>query len=269
MVTSTPSTLDAAAYIRAPRLGVRSGLSLSKMLLLKVPKKPGPGVLMAATALAAAIVTTETAWRSQGKGKPARNARPADVRVDRAHAAVQGRLTNYEILAAEHPDRMRADELLARLYPTGLDFIKLAWIEEHAESERRMQIIEEEVLREDLDRLVGEAFMEELSEAHAAYGVALGITAPREEPTPEVSMIEPLRAMVQGISDYALQVLAFAKLDPKNVAPAQRALAPIDAFRLAASKRGSGGAGVVDGDDYDLPEGAPAPDAPVPVVAEE
>jgi hypothetical protein len=76
------------------------------------------------------------------------------------------------------------------------------------------------------------------------------------------------RAMVQAVSDYALQVLAYAKLDAKHVASAQRALAPIDAFRAAASKRGSGSA-VGDGDDYELPEGAPAPDDPLPVVAEE
>jgi hypothetical protein len=262
------SSLDVPTYVRPPRLGVASGLSLSKLLLLKVPKKPGPGVIMAAKALAAAVVSTETAWRTQGRGKPPRNARSADVRVDRAHSTVHGRLAHYEILGADHSERVRSGELLVRLYPSGLDFIKLPWIEEHAESERRVQIIEEEELREDLERLVGEAFVEELFEAHAAYGVALGITEPSEEPAPVVSMIEPLRVLVQAISDYALQVLAFGKLDAKNVAAAQRALAPIDAFRLAASRRGSGGA-AVDEEDYELPEGAPAPDSPVPVVAEE
>lgn len=262
------ASLDAATYIRPPRLGVRGGLSLSKMLLLKVPKKASPGVILAARALAVSVTTTETAWRTRGTGKPARNARAADVRIDRAHGAVQSRLLSYEILSPDHPGRVRASELLERLYPTGLGFLTLPWPEEHAESERRVQIIEEEELREDLDRLVGEVFVEELLDAHAAYGVALGITEAIEAPTPEVSMTEPLRTMLAAISDYALQVLAFARLDAKNVAPARRALAPIDAFRQAASKRGSGST-EDGGDDDALPEGAPEPDSPVPVVADE
>ncbi len=265
---SIPASLDAPSYVRPPRLGVASGLSLSKMLLLRIPKKPGPGVLMAAKALAATVVVAEASWRSQGRARPPRNARPADIRIDRAHSAMHGRLTSYELFATDHPDRVRADELLARLYPTGLGFLKLRWIEEHAESERRVQIIEEEGLREDLERLVGEAFVDELFEAHAAYGVALGITDAPEEPMREVSMIGPLRAMVRAISDYSLQVLAYAKLDPRNVPAAQRALAPIDAFRQAASRRWGGGT-VAGWDDYALPEGAPAPDSPMPPVEEE
>lgn len=266
--------LDPVTYVRSPRVGVASGLSLSKMLLTKVPKKPGAGVIWAAKALAVTVVATETAWRAQGKGKAGRNARPADLRLDRAHAVVHGRLSNYEIFAPEDPDRVRSVELLGRLYPTGLGFLKLAWLEEHAQSELRMQIIEKEGLRADLERLVGKVFMVELVEAHADYGVVLGITKASEDEAPKVSMNEPLRAMVQAISDYALQVLAFAKLDVANVAKAQRALAPIDAFREAAAKRstsgGSSGTGeVAEGEDYELPAGAPAPDSPVPVVLEE
>lgn len=265
------SSLDPVTYVRPPRLGVASGLSLSKMLLTKVPKRPGPGVILAAKALAASIAATESAWRSQGTSKVGRNARPADLRLDRAHAAVHGRLSNYEIFEPADPDRVRSMELLARLYPTGLVFLKLPWIEEHAQSELRMQIIEKESLRADLDRLVGKVFMTELAEAHADYGVVLGITEASEDEAPKVSMTEPLRAMLQALSDYALQVLAFAKLDPKHLEKAQRALAPIDAFREAASRRSSGGAEAqaAEGDDFELPAGAPAPDSPTPVVPEE
>lgn len=266
MNTTTSSFLDVASYIRPPRVGVASGLSLSKMLLLRVPKRPGKGVIMAAQALAASVITTETAWRARTRSRPAGGGRQADMRLDRAHATVQARLTHYEAFEPTHPDRVTSSALLERLYSDGLGFLKLPWIEEHAESDRRLQVIEEEELREDLERLVGEQFVTELFEAHAAYGKALGITE-EQQPAPEVSMVEPLRAMVQHISDYALQVLAFGKLDPDRLVAARRALAPIDAFRQAASKRGNGGASAED--DYELPEGAPDPESPVPEVPEE
>jgi hypothetical protein len=265
-MTTSSSFLDVASYIRPPRVGVASGLSLAKMLLLRVPRRPGKGVLMAAKALATAVVATEAAWKERTKSKPAGGARQADVRLDRAHATVQARLSHYEIFEPARPDRMTSSTLLARLYPDGLGFLKLAWVEEHAESERRLQIVEEEELREDLERLVGEPFVAELFEAHEAYGKALGITE-EKQPAPELSMVEPLRMMVQLISDYALQVLAFGKLDPDRAVAARRALAPIDVFRQAASKRGNGGGSAED--EYELPEGAPAPDSPVPELSEE
>jgi hypothetical protein len=51
-----------------------------------------------------------------------------------------------------------------------------------------------------------------------------------------------------------------------NELPARRG--PYVLRQEAASKRGSGGAAAGNGDDYELPEGAPAPDSPVPAVAE-
>lgn len=273
-------SLETTAYMRPPRVGVASGLSLSKMLLTRVPKKPGPGVIWAAKALATKIVATEAAWRAQGQGQTA-SARPADTRVDRAWAAVNSRLSDYELFPADDPDRIRAAELKARLFPTGLDFLQLAWVQEHAQSERRLQIIEEERMRPDLDRLIDAVFVTELHDAHEDYGVALGITEPREA-APKVSMVEPLRELVQAIGDYTLQVLAFARFQPGNEAAARRALAPIDMFREAAAQprrrvegeAEGGAAGGPEGEaaaveeDYALPEGAPAPDAPIAAVPE-
>ncbi|MEX1368096.1 MAG: hypothetical protein AB1Z98_33515 [Nannocystaceae bacterium] len=269
----TVSPIDPTPYLRTPRVGVASGLSLSKMLLTRVPPRPGPGVLWAARALAAAVTSAEEAWRAKGT-EQSTNARPADLRVDRAWGAVQRRLADYELFAPDDADRQRAAELGSRLFPTGLDFLALPWVQEHAQSERRLQIIDEEDLRDDLDRLVSPWFVTELVEAHAAYGEALGITT-AQEPASRVSMIEPLRALTQAIGDYALQVVAYARVNPEHGEAAQRALAPIDMFREAASRsRRTNGADAEDDaevpavdDDFVLPEGAPAPDAPLPVVA--
>ncbi|MCX4243366.1 hypothetical protein [Paraliomyxa miuraensis] len=187
---------------------------------------------------------------------------------------MQRRLVDHEVFAADDSDRLRSTALALRLFPGGLSFTQLKFVEEHAHSERLLQIIDEEDLRDDLDRLVGERFMEELSAAHADYGVVLGITsAPKAEP-PVVSMLERLRELTQAIVDYALQVLAYSRTHADHLALAQRALEPIDVFREAARRASSNGRRPSDGeathdDDYALPEGAPAPDAPVPAVPEE
>lgn len=271
--------IDPAPYVRAPRLGIAGGLSLSKMLLVRVPKKPGPGVIMAAKLLAASVVATETDWAAQGKARPVRRARAADIRLDRAWGIVERRLSDHEAFPADDSDRIEAAALHERLFPDGLSFTQLKYVKQHAHSQRLIEIIEQEGLRPQLDRLVGERFMEELHEAHDDYGVALGITrAPEPEP-PVVSMVERLRELTEAITGYALQVLAYSRLHADHLAPAQHALAPIDAFREAArrsagprrpaSEAGATEPETVPDDDYALPEGAPAPDAPVPAVPEE
>ncbi|MCX4242317.1 hypothetical protein [Paraliomyxa miuraensis] len=256
--------IDPTPYVRPPRIAADSGLSLAKMLLMMIPNKPGPGVLMAAKLLTESVTTLETVWNGQGKPKASRDVRPADWRVDRAWGAVHARLTAWGIFPDDDPDRQTSAALTERLFPTGLDFLTLSYPAEHAQSERRLQIIEAEGLRDDLDHLVGESFIDELLEAHAAYGEALGITKPAEAPEAKELLVEPLRELGEAIVTYSLQIIAFAALSPDNLAPAKRALLPIDQFRAAASRRNAAGST----DDSTLPEGAPAPDAPMPALPE-
>lgn len=214
--------IDPAPYARPPRIAADSGLSLAKMLLMAVPRKPGAGVLMGAKLLAASVTELEAVWNAQGKPQPVRNARPADRRVDRAWGAVHARLITWSIFPADDPDRQSSEALAERLFPTGLDFLKLAFPAEHAQSERRMQIIEAEGLGPELDRLVGKPFMGELYEAHAAYGEALGITKPVEPAPAKELVVEPLRKLGEAIVAYSSQIIAFAALSADNLAQARK-----------------------------------------------
>jgi hypothetical protein len=232
--------IDPEPYVRSPRLAVDSGLSLAKKLMRVVPSKPSAGVQQGAKLLAQSVTTLETAWQKSGKARPLRNARPADLRLDRAWAAVHARLTAWTIFPSDDPDHETSKALGDRLFPTGLDFLRLPFLAEHAQSERRVKIIGNESLRADLDHLVGEVFMDELFAAHAAYGDALGITKATVAITPEPAIDEPLRMLSQAIVAYALQVVAFAAL-PGNLEEARRALQPIDEFRAAAGRRASSG----------------------------
>ncbi len=259
--------LDPTLYVRAPRLSVASGLSLAKMLLTLVPTPSTPGVQRAARELRTAATTLERAWKAQSKPQRALDARPFDRRLDRAWSAISSRLANYEVFDADNPDRIRAEQLDALLFPTGLDFIVLPYLAQHAQSGRRIeQLATDPALSTDLARLVGDAFVRELDQAHEAYGEALGITKAAPQGPEPISLVEPLRALTQAVGGYALQVLAFADSDPDHLAAGRRALEPIDKFRRAASRRSGSAASEDAGPEADpeLPEDAPEPDAPLP-----
>jgi hypothetical protein len=270
------SSIDPTPYLRPPRFGVRSGLSLAKALLTVVPPRPGRGVLEAADALATATTTLETAWKAQSQPRRLADVRPFDLRLDRAWAVVSASLERYSIFPADDPDRTSAAALHERLFPSGLAFLRLPYPEQHAESQRLLDLVVEEDLRAELDRLVGEVFLDELRLAHVAYGEALGITKPTPVPAPAVSLVEPLRALADAITAYVVQVLAFAGLDPdSHTAAARRALEPIDRFRRAAARRNASTSTTpaadapaelvtTDPEDVELPEGFPAPDAELP-----
>lgn len=261
--------IDSAPYLQPPKTSVRSGLSLAKMLLVAVPTKAGAGVAVAAKALRTAVVDLDGKWKAARKAPRAQDVRSLDVQLDRAWAVTESSLDRYTLLRPSNGNRKRALELHGQLFAEGLAFLKLRYIEQHAESQRRIDLIADEGLREDLERLVGKEFVDELHAAHKAYGDGLGITKPGESSTPAQSLLEPLRTVNRAIAAYALQVLAFAGLDPANVPVARRALEPIDEFRAAAAKRGATGktgdeAGGEAEDDVALPEDAPEPEAEVP-----
>jgi len=55
---------------------------------------------------------------------------------------------------------------------------QIAFARHHAQSERRLRLVEEHGLAKDLVRLVGDHFVNMLRAAHQAYGDALGINKP-------------------------------------------------------------------------------------------
>src|SRR5690606_20410948 len=104
--------IDAAPYVRPPRLGVDTGLSLAKMLSRVVPDDPTPGVLRAAAMLAASVGELETTWSAHGKSLPPRgDTRSADRRLDRDWNAVHGRLASWSVLPEDDPKRRTAEAL--------------------------------------------------------------------------------------------------------------------------------------------------------------
>lgn len=230
------TALDPSLYVRLPRLSVEAGLDLARALLPLVPSRPSPGIELTAKALAVALAALEAAVGAHGKPGPHPTGRDTDVRLDHAWRSIHARLSTWTIFPPDDPNRRCAEALLERLFSTGLDFLELHYLAEHAQSEQRLRLIDAEGPTSELDRLVGHPFVEELFDAHAAYGVALGITEPTVTSEPKALLGEPLRMLTEAIVAHAVQLLAFAGLSPDHLEPARRALEPIAALHATARR---------------------------------
>ena len=170
-------------------------------------------------------------WDKKDAIKPM-SARDADTLVDRAHKAIDDRLAAYALVSELLDDASGADAaaVRARLYPDGLGFLKLKFHEEWAESDKRVRRIEDEGLRPALERLAGKMFVDALSEAHARYGVALGIT--KADTSITAVVIDAYKALVGAIEQY-IRVVAWTVFDdePEVVELATRLLRPVVAYR--------------------------------------
>lgn len=272
LVMASPPSIDPAPYVTPPRITVRSGLSLSKMLLRVVPTEAGPGVMGAAKTLRVAVTELDGKWKASDKAQRTKDVRPLEVQLERVWSVIESSLDRYAVLRTPKAKRQLAGALHEELFSEGLGFLEQRHVEQHAESARRIELIEDEGLRDGLEDLVGKEFVDELHAAHAAYAEALGITEAGKEATAAAeSLLEPLRTLRRAIGAYALQVLAFAGVDPGNLTVARRALEPIDGLRAAASRvTATGGVGEPEREDEDaaLPEGAPDSEDEIPELPE-
>ncbi|HEU4405886.1 MAG TPA: hypothetical protein VFS43_11520 [Polyangiaceae bacterium] len=228
------SPLDPTLYLRPARLDVAGARSLRAPLRAARPAALPPPAERAAARLAAALDALDAASR-QGGGlaRGEADVRRFDRQLDNLWAAVQDRLLTFTLLADGDPQRALAEALVAALFPDGLAFLHLPYLEQHAESERRLARCVAEGLDPSLRALVGSTFVDALVEAHAAYGRALGVGAPPAEGGRELRVIEALRGVQAALRSYVLQLLAFADDEPAAVEAVRSALLPLDALRGA------------------------------------
>jgi hypothetical protein len=268
--------IDFTPYLSAPAVDVAGGVALGVALLVAVPKKPPAPVKRAAQAVRASTVALQAAWKLTEAAEPP-DRRGADHRMDLAWNAFWCRLHGYAELPPEtYPRAERAAALEATMFDDGLAFLKLPYAREWAESARRLRLLEDKKTASELREIVGEDFITEVQAAHAAYGVAIGITEAQTAPPDVAKVQQPLRDLQAAVRNYALQVLAVANDNPDFVSAARDALLPIDQVRATTSRPSSTSAA-------DASAAAPAagkttppttalpavtPDSPVPQVPE-
>jgi len=233
--------LDVAAYARRLTMDVPETLSAVKKILARVPR--GTRVLEAHARVIADNQSVLAAAHKRVDTGDLDPVRPFDLAVDRAWSAMYGRLSGWELIG--DPAAARATKLMRIFFPTGLSFTQLPWSAQWAEGEKRLARIAEEKLEHELRDLVGAAFVDALKARQQEYGDALGMHgAGHDHGTQNEALMPLLRATLQAIADYAVQIAAAhnGEQDAKKRSGLRKAIQPIeDARRAAAAHEGGDG----------------------------
>ena len=226
--------------VTAPQINVASGVALGITLLRRVPTRPGDGVRAAARELRAATRRVQTEWAKQ-KPRAKTDGRPFDSAADATSGGLGDRLAAMAALPAErHPLAPRAGELLDALELRDRSWLKSRYNEQRAQAQRRLDRVAAEGLRGDIDAAAGGGFLSEVEVAHAAYGVALGITATNEDAEENVAI---------AIAEYGLQLGAQYRAANEEARKAIRAgLRPIDEHRARYARGAPETAAEADGE---------------------
>lgn len=264
---SDTQDFDASQYMRPPRLDVPQAFALAIALLHALPKAAEAGVRRSAKALSKATLALQVLWaarqRALSASKPSDKV-AVDNRIDTAWGALKLRISGYTMLPPEaDPLVARAQALETALFPKGMGFLKLAMDAEWAVSEQLLKRIDDEKLAAEVDAVAGPAFLIEIRAAHVAYGEVLGITKAHSVPEDVAALLEPLRAVIRAIGDYAIQVVATVdREDAASIKVVRSALLPLDRYREGAARRAAKGGKAAEGAE---PEEA-SPETPVPEV---
>ncbi len=251
--------LNSEQYFGVPTSGVSRTVALSISLLSAVPLQASPPVINAAQAMRSSVVALQKDWAARlSKDPNDTTVRPVDRKADSAWRGLHIGLQSAATLE-NTPRGDAANTVLQRIFPDGRTFLALAFKDQWAEAERRLQLIEAEELEELIALAVGGPdHLEAVRSTHEAYGKALNITE-AADPQIDIDLAEGVQALRAGIRGYLLQVVAWANQDPANTVAATNALAPVADARDEWNRRRAGG--------NTAPPPAVTPTTPIPVVS--
>jgi hypothetical protein len=228
-------SFDPDLYTTTPTRSVAATLGLARSLVSAAPARRPASLSRRITRLRERADLLQLSWIDAGRPVEPVDLRKVDVVLDRRWGALRGRLDAC-VQLGDDDHAPRAEVLRGILFPTGLDFLKLPYAEEWAQSERRLVLIATDELEDEIEALCGEPYLPLLRQAHATYGEALGITKRKDSPAEAARVIEPLKQLKDAIVSYARGVIGIMdEDDPKSVAVAQRQLEPILRARRAAA----------------------------------
>jgi hypothetical protein len=223
---------------------LEAGIALARALVDACPKTMPASVKKAAKKLsdAADKARDGLAARQKALGKISdEDVRLIDQAGDSSWGALRTRLLGYSTLpGTEYPDAMRAGELVIQLFgEDGLSFLKETYPVQWSTADTILHRIDSDGLREDIDRIAGKEFLDNVRKRHAAYGAMVKRLMIKESAA-AVNLSDEVRALGRAIVAYATQVCAHADDDaPDTIEQARAAVRPLDMFREASAKRSS------------------------------
>ncbi len=263
---------SAADLVQLPRLAANGAMALGEQMIAaaKPHKKQLPkGISKALTSLSTTHGTLTDAIRDQVSPAAAdsTNKVVADRDLDGCWSGTNDFLTGFTKLPEGTPEAVEAAEIKSLLLPDGLKFILLPYELEWAESATRIKRMTAHKLDVRIKALGGGVFIDALTKAHNAYGLALGMTAPlADAPPPPPSLREALDRFSAALRSYVVKVSGSVDDDePETQALADKLLAPLALWDVGPVAKGGGGS---TGGDKGEPEGTPgkpgAPSEPTP-----
>lgn len=185
------------------------------------------GAKRALTRLRAAAEELRSIYGATPPPKPESITRAADNTMDKAVKALHDRLVAYEGLVKENADTVDAANIVATIFPRGLEILNLRYREEWAEIDTLLQRVESEKLQKRIGELAGAVFLSNVAASHKAYGEALNITKAKDEEVEMAKVMEPFHRTRQALGTYVGVVVSAAKNQEISIADALRALAPV------------------------------------------
>lgn len=243
---ATTMSFDPTSYTRVPPLDLISMIALCRQLLIESPSSPPPAVRSSQSQLGLLTEEAASEHRAQLSSDSSQPKRPIDMAADNAWSCSHGRLETYTHLPADsYPRAARARALLDQLFPEGLRFTQLEYGAQWVEAESRIQILSADRgrLRTELAELIGEDFVTELFQTHAAYGEMVGAT--RRRPLRARADLRELRLrLMEAATNHLIQLVATylnENTSARTCAEIERCFATVDQYRdkLSAPRRDS------------------------------
>lgn len=242
------SKYTASEVIQVPRFTAVGAMALGEQLLTAakpVKKRLVKGVARVLATLAARHDDLAAALRDQVSlsegGEVSEDAVQRDRVLDGCWSGLHDFVTAFTKLPPGSPEAAEASVLKAALFTGGLKFLQLTYVLEWSESELRLQRIRKGGLDARIEALGGKCFLTALEAAHAAYGRALGVTAPAATAAAAPpSVRDALAAFTDALRAYVIKVLGSVEPDePETQELADRLLAPLAAWSVGPSGRGA------------------------------
>ena len=234
--------IDFQPYARPPRIDALGGVALVHRLLRAGYAGSNKATARAFANMRAIAVTVQDELKKRGR-TASTPLRPLDSAFDNGWSALRDRLEAWSFVhdPAQLKSRARAEELLASYFPTGVEFVKLAYEEEWVYSAQLLERFADEGAVSDLEKLAGAPFLANVRMQHERLGEALNLAgrARGEDPASPSGLADKVLGLARAIGDYTRRHLGEIDTDDEeSVAAFQKAMAPLDAYR-AKSASGS------------------------------
>jgi len=259
-------TFEPDSVVQLPALDALAARTLGSAVLAAAAGKTLPGPIAEAVAEVQAAVEALKAVAVQRLPNSDPLARAADITLDAAWSALSGLLGAWSRVP-DHDHAQMAATLREQLFPDGLRFTHLPFRLEWAESDTRLQMIDERGFAAQIEQLGGTIALTQIRQAHAHYGDVLSVTA--QPDNPGLGLREAKNAVMKALRLFVVRVMASVRpQDPASADLASSLLAPIETWEHTAPAKPAAAPTATPPAPTPAPTPAPAPVAGDPPAAE-